>query len=94
MTANSISSSREPVTGSFKNPRDNNERYLTRKELAAILGISTRTLARWHQLRVGPPRIAVGHVILYRRTSVDRWLLDQEVYPVSQQASEFRRGRP
>ena len=52
--------------------------YVTEAECAAELGISRRTLQRWHRLREGPPRTLVGKKIKYRRSSVDAWLLEQE----------------
>ena len=48
--------------------------YLTRDELARELRRSTRTLDRWHTMRVGPPRTRAGKLILYRKSHVVRWL--------------------
>ncbi len=52
--------------------------YVTETECAEELGISRRTLQRWHRLREGPPRTLVGKKIKYRRASVDAWLIEQE----------------
>jgi excisionase family DNA binding protein len=52
--------------------------FLTTKELAAELGRNKRTLDRWHALGTGPPRTRVGRKVLYRRTSVQKWLAAQE----------------
>ena len=52
--------------------------YITPESLAKNLDISTRTLARWHVLRFGPPRTVVGRTILYRRDSVLEWLRTRE----------------
>ena len=52
--------------------------YVTEAECAQELGISRRTLQRWHRLREGPPRTLVGKKIKYRRVSVAAWLLEQE----------------
>ncbi len=52
--------------------------YITEKECAVALGISRRTLQRWHRLREGPPRTLVGKRVRYRASSVSQWLLDQE----------------
>jgi hypothetical protein len=62
--------------------------FLTPEELADLLGISVRTLSRWHLLRIGPPRCDIGKLRLYRQTSVNDWLASQESEPV-----RFRRGR-
>jgi hypothetical protein len=52
--------------------------YLTKKRTAKELGISERTLARFHTKRQGPPRIRIGKKILYRRDSLIAWLGSQE----------------
>ena len=52
--------------------------YVTETECAEELGISRRTLQRWHRLREGPPRTLVGKKIKYRRASVAAWLIEQE----------------
>ena len=57
--------------------------HLTREQLADGLGISVRTLDRWHALRIGPPRIKAHRLILYRRQAVLDWLADQESHAAS-----------
>jgi excisionase family DNA binding protein len=52
--------------------------YITPKELAQQLGKSLRTLYRWDELRIGPPRVVVGKLILYRREAVMAWLRSRE----------------
>jgi predicted DNA-binding transcriptional regulator AlpA len=53
--------------------------YFTEDEVAAALGVTTRTLRRWHALGEGPPRTKIGGCrVLYRRGSVDRWLASRE----------------
>jgi hypothetical protein len=52
--------------------------FLTKEELAAELRRNPRTLDRWDTLGVGPPRTHVGRQVLYRRSSVERWLVAQE----------------
>ena len=52
--------------------------YLTPRQLAKELGVSQRTLDRWHQFRHGPPRIALGRTRLYRLESVRTWLVQCE----------------
>ena len=50
--------------------------YMTRQELARELGRSTRTIDRWHTLRIGPRRTKVGNtkLVLFRRDHVEEWL--------------------
>jgi predicted DNA-binding transcriptional regulator AlpA len=52
--------------------------YLTPRQVAAELGICEKTLTRWHLARRAPPRVTVGRRLLYRRTSVSRWIELQE----------------
>ena len=57
--------------------------YVTPDQLAQHLGVSVRTLSRWHARRIGPPRCSVGKLILYRFTAVRAWMADRELGPVS-----------
>ncbi len=52
--------------------------FLTKEELASELRRNPRTLDRWEVLGMGPPRTLVGRKVLYRRTSVQKWLAAQE----------------
>ena len=52
--------------------------FLTKEELAAELRRNPRTLDRWAVLGIGPPQTRVGRHVLFRRASVQRWLLAQE----------------
>jgi hypothetical protein len=52
--------------------------YLTREELASELRRTPRTLDRWEVLGMGPPRTLVGRQVLYRRSSLLKWLAAQE----------------
>lgn len=64
--------------GSFPSKQILLEGYLRRRELAQQLGVSPRTIDRWHSLRNGPPRIAIGRTILYNLNSVRGWLQGRE----------------
>ena len=52
--------------------------FLTKEELAAELRRNPRTLDRWDVPGMGPPRTLVGRQILYRRSSLLKWLAAQE----------------
>jgi DNA-binding transcriptional MerR regulator len=52
--------------------------FMTIEELAAELGRNKRTLDRWDALGIGPPRTRMGRTVLYRRSSVQKWLVAQE----------------
>ncbi len=54
------------------------EGLLSPEALAQELGVSERTVHRWEQLRIGPPRIMVGRKPYYRKEAVKAWLLAQE----------------
>ncbi len=57
-------------------------RYLSPDGLAAILGVSLRTIARWHDARIGPPRIKVGNTVLYDLERLNHWLEENETSPI------------
>ncbi len=52
--------------------------YLTPKDLAQALGVSERTIARWHHFREGPPRVEIGRKVYYRLESVSTWVASCE----------------
>ena len=54
------------------------EGYVNREQLAKELGKTLRTIDRWERRRIGPPRVVIGRMILYRREAVREWLLSQE----------------
>jgi predicted DNA-binding transcriptional regulator AlpA len=56
--------------------------HLKITELAEVLGVSERTLNRWHALRQGPPRCKIGRTVLYRTDSVSSWLAAHEIQPL------------
>ena len=64
-------SSSEPILSEF----------LTKEELAVELRRNPRTLDRWNVLGMGPPRTLVGRQVLYRRSSLLKWLAAQERRP-------------
>jgi predicted DNA-binding transcriptional regulator AlpA len=52
--------------------------YVSREQLAKELGKALRTIDRWERRRIGPPRVVIGRMILYRKVAVREWLLSQE----------------
>lgn len=60
---------------------DNEETLLTQQQLAALLGISERTLERWRSEHLGPSfvRLVGRGSVRYRKADVDQWLEDQLV---------------
>jgi hypothetical protein len=48
--------------------------YITRPKLAKQLRRSERTLARWEDLRIGPPVTRVGCEPYYNAESIRAWL--------------------
>ena len=66
--------------------------YLTPDQLAKFeLGVSERTLSRWHTQRLGPPRCVIGKLILYRVDAVREWMAEREA--MSAPCSTPRRHR-
>ena len=66
--------------------------FLSEHQLAAELGKSSRTIARWRALRVGPPWIRLGERVIYRREAVLRWLVSYE-HPRRPERSRARSPR-
>lgn len=60
---------------------DTNNAHMKPAEVATLLGVSLRTLSRWHALRVGPARCKVGRTVLYRKNAVESWLSQNETQP-------------
>ena len=60
--------------------------YMTPAELAAELGVNPRTLERWNNQRVGPPRVRLGRKVLYRRDSVVEWITASETNSLRSQS--------
>ena len=59
---------------------------LTPSELAGRLGVSKRTLNRWHSLRKGPPRSRIGNSIFYRQDAIESWIRANEIHPVGMES--------
>jgi len=55
---------------------------LSKTDTAKFLGVSERTLDRWHTLRKGPARINAGRRVLYRLSAVSTWLSANEIQPM------------
>lgn len=56
-----------------------NEEFLTGEAVASALGVSHRTLYRWHRLRKGPPQIKIGRKVYYRAEALSVWLRGLEI---------------
>ncbi len=52
--------------------------YVTRQGFAKQIGKTVRTLDRWEALRIGPPRVQCGRLVLYRVEAVREWLNGRE----------------
>jgi predicted DNA-binding transcriptional regulator AlpA len=80
-----------PVSQDYSSESHVLDCYLRREELAQQLGVSARTIDRWHTLRCGPPRISVGRTILYHLDSIRQWLRANEESDVSRSSSKRER---
>ncbi|WP_339951185.1 helix-turn-helix domain-containing protein [uncultured Albimonas sp.] len=67
-------------------------RYLSPAELSRLLGVTPRTLNRWHEARIGPPRVKVGSMVLYDCEKLPEWLDCHECRPVERR-TDRRRAR-
>jgi hypothetical protein len=56
--------------------------YGTQSYLARRLGVATRTIARWDERRLGPPKIKIGNRVLYDLSKLPAWLESHEQAPV------------
>jgi predicted DNA-binding transcriptional regulator AlpA len=52
--------------------------YVSREQLAANIGKSTKTLIRWELDGRGPPVTRIGRDVLYYLPSIEKWLRSQE----------------
>lgn len=57
------------------------EGWLARAEVAAEIGMSVDTLARWATRRIGPPCVRLGCKVLYRADAFRDWLVSRERGP-------------
>jgi hypothetical protein len=60
--------------------------FLDEEALAVKLGVTTRTLRRWHVMRIGPPRTTCGRKIYYRIESILAWFVSREEKPTTRRA--------
>ena len=57
------------------------EEFLSPEGLAELTGKTLRTVCWWREVRRGPAWITLGRSVIYRKSAVLKWLLDQEVTP-------------
>jgi phage terminase Nu1 subunit (DNA packaging protein) len=65
-------------------------RYATQPGLARLLGVTTRTLSRWDERRMGPPKIKIGRRVLYDLAKLHDWLGSHEREPVAPRTRGLR----
>jgi hypothetical protein len=57
--------------------------YISRKDLAAELGVWYETLIGWEKNGKGPPVTRIGRTAMYSRKSLQKWLDAQERDPAA-----------
>ena len=59
------------------------DRLLTRKEVAEVLGFQPQTLARWkwEGREDRPPEVLVGRAVRYRASELSRWIAERGENP-------------
>lgn len=62
--------------------------YVPTGQVATLLGVSTRTLARWRETGDGPKCIMIRKRWYYPRNEIQRWLHTQMITANSQVAKE------
>jgi len=55
--------------------------YTPEADTADELNVSTRTLRKWRQLRVGPPWVEIARQIHYPDEARAAWIKSREVHP-------------
>ncbi|NHK27611.1 helix-turn-helix domain-containing protein [Parvularcula flava] len=55
--------------------------YLTKRQLAAELGVTERTIGRWMRKAGGIPHTRIGGQLVFRIASVRSWIESHETYP-------------
>jgi hypothetical protein len=70
----------------------NGFRYGNTKYVAALFGVSERTISRWVGLRIGPARIRIGKLILFDLTKLPEWLATRETVSVRAPGRHRQRG--
>lgn len=53
--------------------------FLNLQDAANYLGISPNTLYVWRHRRQGPPSFRMGRRVMYRITTLDQWVREQEL---------------
>ena len=54
-------------------------RYVGAARLAALLGVSLRTLSRWDARGTGPPKIKIGRKVVFDIGQIPEWLATREL---------------
>ena len=52
-------------------------RLISERRVAAMLGVSRRTLQRWQKANKGPPRVKIGRRIFHDEDKLKAWIQDQ-----------------
>ncbi|TDC72234.1 helix-turn-helix transcriptional regulator [Streptomyces hainanensis] len=52
--------------------------FLTLPKAAEYLGITANTLYIWRHRRQGPPSFRMGRRVMYRVSSLNKWIAEQE----------------
>jgi hypothetical protein len=63
--------------------------YTPEADTADELNVSTRTLRKWRQLRVGPPWVEIGRQIHYPDENRAQWIKSRVVHPVAQRETHM-----
>ena len=59
--------------------------FLTQSEAADLLHVSVRSLERWRLAGTGPRFHKAGRRVLYLRSEVERWLMENQFSSTSEE---------
>lgn len=64
--------------------------WLNQKQFCRLVGVNTRTAARWRASGYGPKAYKIGDYIKYKRLDALAWVDDQALEPDGRTAAEAR----
>jgi len=67
-----------------KTPVNESQRFMTKKQLAELLGLSVYTIDSWVSERREIPFVRMGRRVKFDRADIDEWVERQKVRPLEE----------